>query len=713
MLIMEYADKGNLRGYLTEILNNWKQKLFLLYKIIVGLNSIHEKDLIHCNLHDGNILCNKYLSVYGIYVSDYLGSYQSVKSFLKKDNMYGVIPFIAPEILRGEPYTPASDIYNFSMIMWEFTSGIPPFNDRAHDLQLALSICKGERPEIIENTPQCYIDLMKKCWDDDPSTRPSASEVLNIIKRWIFNTKIEDIDKELESDIMEFINAPIDHNKFNTKSHPQAYYRSRLLNFTSKEVNEIQEEFQGSKFLELKQKKMDIEQELHKLEMIAETYYHNSQNELKENQFAYQMELKEKQVECQDIQMKLDHLQQKNSRYEQDYQYLRLQMATQINEFARKEDDLQEQIIELQKEKQDLAGNLNKQLEENKLINEQVQNQTNLLEKEKIDVQEKLIQTEAEIQRLKSEQESLVGQKEQLEIELNKFQDNYKQIEQEKIEIRNMLSQEQKLNAEQKAELEEKIKEVERRLINEEEIKKQLTEALQIKEDKLNKLEQELINLDQERIKKLVDKREDLNKMEKELVNKLTSGVNTREYYREKEAKQKEIIDLEQELSETSASYDANRKKQVLNQVNKFLKTKDDFLTYREEAIKQLQKCHDRKKNAIDSIKDYTKEFQNILVKYNDKSLQLNKDYNSLTNIVKKNKELKVSYAVENILKLSSFKLNEYNIFKFATNSQEGTKTKLNSSMMKEDIDSLRENLNELKLKLEQEKEEIKGLAAN
>ncbi|POG58204.1 hypothetical protein GLOIN_2v1732772, partial [Rhizophagus irregularis DAOM 181602=DAOM 197198] len=72
------------------------------------------------------------------------------------------------------------------IIMWEFISKIPPFNDKAHDLQLALSICKGERPEIIENTPQCYINLMKKCWDQDSLKRPSSKEVLNIIENWIF-----------------------------------------------------------------------------------------------------------------------------------------------------------------------------------------------------------------------------------------------------------------------------------------------------------------------------------------------------------------------------------------------------------------------------------------------------------------------------------------------------------------------------------------------
>ena len=70
------------------------------------------------------------------------------------------------------------------MIMWEFTSGIPPFDDREHGLQLALNICKGERPEIIENTPQCYIELMKKCWETDSLKRPNASEIKKIIKNW-------------------------------------------------------------------------------------------------------------------------------------------------------------------------------------------------------------------------------------------------------------------------------------------------------------------------------------------------------------------------------------------------------------------------------------------------------------------------------------------------------------------------------------------------
>ncbi|PKY54511.1 hypothetical protein RhiirA4_409850, partial [Rhizophagus irregularis] len=36
-----------------------------------------------------------------------------------------------------------------------------------------------------------------------------------------------------------FINAPIGHNNLSTKSHPKACYTSRLLDFTSKKLNEV------------------------------------------------------------------------------------------------------------------------------------------------------------------------------------------------------------------------------------------------------------------------------------------------------------------------------------------------------------------------------------------------------------------------------------------------------------------------------------------
>lgn len=39
------------------------------------------------------------------------------------EGVYGDIPYMAHEIIRREPYTPASDVYSFIIIMSELSSG--------------------------------------------------------------------------------------------------------------------------------------------------------------------------------------------------------------------------------------------------------------------------------------------------------------------------------------------------------------------------------------------------------------------------------------------------------------------------------------------------------------------------------------------------------------------------------------------------------------
>ncbi|RIA91540.1 kinase-like domain-containing protein, partial [Glomus cerebriforme] len=168
---MSYAKEGSLRKCLSNIVRfKWQNKLQLLKNIILGLKVIHKSDLVHCDLHDGNILIS---DNYETYIID-LGLCKSINNLQDSTNINcGVLPYMAPELIRNEPYTLESDIYSFSMIMWEFTSGIPPFNNRERDFELSLSICEGKRPEIIKNTPKCYIELMEKCWDSDPFKRPT------------------------------------------------------------------------------------------------------------------------------------------------------------------------------------------------------------------------------------------------------------------------------------------------------------------------------------------------------------------------------------------------------------------------------------------------------------------------------------------------------------------------------------------------------------
>src|SRR6185369_8551507 len=97
---------------------------------------------------------------------------------------YGVLPYIAPEVLNKYQYSQASDIYSVGIIMWVILTGKIPFANRAYDSELAVDIFNGLRPKISKDTPQCYIDLMKKCWHKDPAKRPSALFIYFASEKW-------------------------------------------------------------------------------------------------------------------------------------------------------------------------------------------------------------------------------------------------------------------------------------------------------------------------------------------------------------------------------------------------------------------------------------------------------------------------------------------------------------------------------------------------
>ncbi|GET57758.1 kinase-like domain-containing protein [Rhizophagus irregularis DAOM 181602=DAOM 197198] len=183
IMVLQYAKEGNFNHWINKNYKYfiWRDKLSALLNIINGLKEIHQKSIVHRDFHTGNILFLSNIYNFGncISVSD-MGLCGEVGN-MDETKIYGVMPYVAPEVLRKKLYTQESDIYSFGMIMYFVATGRQPFYDRAHDHQLALDICKGVRPEICEpEAPRCYIDLMNKCWDLNPNNRPNVLEILGI-----------------------------------------------------------------------------------------------------------------------------------------------------------------------------------------------------------------------------------------------------------------------------------------------------------------------------------------------------------------------------------------------------------------------------------------------------------------------------------------------------------------------------------------------------
>ena len=100
---MRYANDGSLTEYITKEFKylKWKHKIGILHSITAGLNIIHQEKLVHHDFHSGNILHSSRLPQ-KMMIAD-LGL--SVPADQELSSIVGVLPYIAPEVLNGKPYT--------------------------------------------------------------------------------------------------------------------------------------------------------------------------------------------------------------------------------------------------------------------------------------------------------------------------------------------------------------------------------------------------------------------------------------------------------------------------------------------------------------------------------------------------------------------------------------------------------------------------------
>ncbi|CAJ0883402.1 5382_t:CDS:2, partial [Entrophospora sp. SA101] len=216
-----YVIVYNEHEYIENTLNVWYcdkvispiTKLRQLYQITRTLKSLHSNDLVYKNLHAGNILLdvfhNIYFTDFGIthpfYRDSSITTTASSSTTVSPTHVYGVLPYLAPEILHGEPFTFESDVYAFGIIMWQILHQEKPLRYRAHDQNLAKDICLGLRPKIISSLPRTLINLIIRCWDADPKKRPTSTELFDDHFEVIFKNYVK-----LDNDLCNYL---LDHEE--------------------------------------------------------------------------------------------------------------------------------------------------------------------------------------------------------------------------------------------------------------------------------------------------------------------------------------------------------------------------------------------------------------------------------------------------------------------------------------------------------------------
>jgi serine/threonine protein kinase len=144
-------------------------------QVAAGLDALCAAGLVHRDVKPANILLDADGTAF---ITDFGLAKDSQGSVLTRPGQaLGSLDYMAPEQIRGEPVTAASDVYALGCVMYECLVGAPPFADRqgmrvlwAHLQDDPANPC-DRRADL----PPAVGELILRALDKEPQNRPQTA----------------------------------------------------------------------------------------------------------------------------------------------------------------------------------------------------------------------------------------------------------------------------------------------------------------------------------------------------------------------------------------------------------------------------------------------------------------------------------------------------------------------------------------------------------
>ncbi|KAG0370779.1 Nuclear receptor sub 2 group C member 2 [Gamsiella multidivaricata] len=187
-LVVQHNEHGTLHSYLLNFHPHltWSDRYNLAMDIALGLRYLHHKGCRHRHLHSASIL----IDTNGSAVLSDFGNSKDSEVISSREHTTRMA-YLAPERLTktAARYSMECDIYSLGVVLWEISSGRPPYEDliTPQNIQsgaltsLAQNIVAGRRERPVAGTDPLYEELYTRCWHPNPQERPSVEWIIQTL----------------------------------------------------------------------------------------------------------------------------------------------------------------------------------------------------------------------------------------------------------------------------------------------------------------------------------------------------------------------------------------------------------------------------------------------------------------------------------------------------------------------------------------------------
>eukprot|EP01107_Rhizomastix_libera_P008390 TRINITY_DN2357_c0_g1_i1.p1 TRINITY_DN2357_c0_g1~~TRINITY_DN2357_c0_g1_i1.p1 ORF type:complete len:414 (+),score=126.53 TRINITY_DN2357_c0_g1_i1:2-1243(+) len=185
-IVLEYCKYGSLSSHLGQNKLNKEVKMLVALDCAKGMQFLHTNNFIHRDLKTDNVLMVSLSEKSPIRgkISDF-GTSRVVgsKESQQMTAAVGTPSFVAPEVVgessSSSEYSLPSDVYSFAMVLWHLFSEVEPYSDFKTVFAIYAFVQSKKRLPLPVNCP--LNELIAKCWDQDPSERPTFDDIVIII----------------------------------------------------------------------------------------------------------------------------------------------------------------------------------------------------------------------------------------------------------------------------------------------------------------------------------------------------------------------------------------------------------------------------------------------------------------------------------------------------------------------------------------------------